>query len=197
MLYCRVITYMYIYMYIYICVCVCVCIIPGGGHGHPLQYFCLENPMGRGAWRATVHRVAKSQMWLKRLSSSSPTLCDPMDCRILPGACEAPLPMGFSRQKNWIGLPCPPPAVLPNPGIQSKSLMSLALAGKFLTTSATWKALITSCTFLNWELYKDFRVEEPFKWHKLHPQGFLRRKVCEESLLIILPWDSLSKNRKA
>ena len=55
-----------------ICVymCVCVCIIPGGGHGHPLQYFCLENPMGRGAWRATVHRVAKSQMWLKRLSST-------------------------------------------------------------------------------------------------------------------------------
>ena len=34
---------------------------PGGGHGHPLQYSCLENPMDRGAWRATVHGVAKSQ----------------------------------------------------------------------------------------------------------------------------------------
>ena len=34
---------------------------PGGGHGNPLQYSCLENPMDRGAWRATVHRVAKSQ----------------------------------------------------------------------------------------------------------------------------------------
>ena len=33
---------------------------PGGGHGNPLQYPCLENPMDRGAWRATVHRVAKS-----------------------------------------------------------------------------------------------------------------------------------------
>ena len=32
---------------------------PGGGNGHPLQYSCLENPMGRGAWRATVHGVAK------------------------------------------------------------------------------------------------------------------------------------------
>ena len=32
-----------------------------GGHGNPLQYSCLENPMDRGAWRATVHRVAKSQ----------------------------------------------------------------------------------------------------------------------------------------
>ena len=32
---------------------------PGGGHGNPLQYSCLENPMDRGAWQATVHRVAK------------------------------------------------------------------------------------------------------------------------------------------
>ena len=31
----------------------------GGGHGDPLQYSCLENPMDRGAWRATVHRVAR------------------------------------------------------------------------------------------------------------------------------------------
>ena len=41
-------------------------LIPGlgrslrGGHGNPLQYSCLENPMDRGAWRATVHRVTKS-----------------------------------------------------------------------------------------------------------------------------------------
>ena len=34
---------------------------PGGGHGYPLQYSCLENPMDRGAWRATVHKVTKSQ----------------------------------------------------------------------------------------------------------------------------------------
>jgi len=32
---------------------------PGGGHGSPLQYSCLENPMDREAWLATVHRVAK------------------------------------------------------------------------------------------------------------------------------------------
>ena len=30
---------------------------PGGGHGNPIQYFFLENPMDRGAWWATVHRV--------------------------------------------------------------------------------------------------------------------------------------------
>jgi len=33
---------------------------PGGGHGNPLQYSCLKNPMDRGTWPATVHRVAKS-----------------------------------------------------------------------------------------------------------------------------------------
>ena len=33
---------------------------PGGGHGNPLQYSCLENPTDRGAWRATVHEVAES-----------------------------------------------------------------------------------------------------------------------------------------
>ena len=32
----------------------------GGGHGNPLQYSCLENPVGRGAWWATPHGVAKS-----------------------------------------------------------------------------------------------------------------------------------------
>ena len=32
---------------------------PGGGHGNPLQYSCLENPVDRGAWQATVFRVAK------------------------------------------------------------------------------------------------------------------------------------------
>ena len=33
---------------------------PGGGNGNPLQYPCLENPMERGSWQATVHGVAKS-----------------------------------------------------------------------------------------------------------------------------------------
>ena len=34
---------------------------PGGGHGNPLQYSCLENPMDREAWRAAVHGVSESQ----------------------------------------------------------------------------------------------------------------------------------------
>ena len=36
-------------------------ISPGGGHGNPFEYSCLENPMDRGAWWAAVHGVAKSQ----------------------------------------------------------------------------------------------------------------------------------------
>ena len=42
---------------------------PGKGRGNPLQYFCLENLMDRGAWQATVHRVAKSRTQLKRVST--------------------------------------------------------------------------------------------------------------------------------
>ena len=35
---------------------------PGEGNGNPLQYSCLENPMDRGAWQATVHGIAESDM---------------------------------------------------------------------------------------------------------------------------------------
>ena len=42
---------------------------PGKAHGNPLQYSCLENLLDRGAWRATVHGVTKSQTGLKSLST--------------------------------------------------------------------------------------------------------------------------------
>ena len=51
---------------------------------------------------------------------------------------QAPLSMGFSRQEYWRGLP---PAGHPDPGIEPPFLMSPALAGRFFTTSDTWKAL--------------------------------------------------------
>ena len=43
---------------------------PGEGNGKTLQYSCLENPMDRGAWRATVHGVEKCQTRLKRLRTN-------------------------------------------------------------------------------------------------------------------------------
>ena len=48
---------------------------PGGGHGNPLQYSCLENPMDRGAWWAAVHKVAQNQTRLKQLNSSTNVYC--------------------------------------------------------------------------------------------------------------------------
>ena len=47
---------------------------PGGGHGNPLQYSCLEHPMDRGAWQATVHGVAESQTGLKQFSVQATTI---------------------------------------------------------------------------------------------------------------------------
>ena len=64
----------------------------------------------------------------------------PLFATVLTLALQAPLSMGFFRQEYWSRLPCPPPGYLPNPGIQPTSLRSLALAGRFFTTSATWKA---------------------------------------------------------
>ena len=66
-----------------------------------------------------------------------PTLCTV--------ACQAPLSIGFSRQEYWSGLPCPTPGDLLDPGIESESLISPALAGGFFTTSSTWE---TPKTFL-------------------------------------------------
>ena len=45
----------------------------GGGHGNLLQYSCLENPMDREAWWATVHSVAQGQTQLKQLSTAQHT----------------------------------------------------------------------------------------------------------------------------
>ena len=47
---------------------------PGGGHGRPLKFSCLENPMDRGAWQATVHRVAQRWTQLKGLSMHNASL---------------------------------------------------------------------------------------------------------------------------
>ena len=55
---------------------------------------------------------------------------------------QTPLSKGLSRQEYWGGVPCPPPEDLPNPGIKPTSPASPALAGRFFTTSTTWKPII-------------------------------------------------------
>ena len=95
---------------------------------------------------------------IKKLRQLLLTLCIPLK----PGSCvlnrfccvcvfvtlwtlarQAPLSMGFSKQAYWSGLPCPPPADLPHPGMEPASLTSPALAGRFVSTNATWEASIS------------------------------------------------------
>ena len=70
-----------------------------------------------------------------KLLQSCPTLCNTMDDS----------PSGSSvheilQQEYWSGLPCSPPGDLPNPGIEPLCITSPVLAGRFLTTNATWEA---------------------------------------------------------
>ena len=53
---------------------------------------------------------------------------------------QTPMPMGFSRQEHWNGMPCPPPGNHLNPQTEPASLTSPTLAGGFFTTSATREA---------------------------------------------------------
>ena len=64
-------------------------------------------------------------------------------------ALQTPPFIGFSRQKDWNGLPFPPPGHLPDPGIKLKSPASLALAGRFFTSEPLEKPLVYSGSFLN------------------------------------------------
>ena len=74
-----------------------------------------------------------SGMHAKSLHSCT-TLCDPMDCSP-PGSSVHK----DSRQEYWDELLCSPPGDPPNPGIELESLKSLALAGRFFSTSTIWE----------------------------------------------------------
>ena len=102
------------------------------GNGNPFQYSCLENPMNRGAWQATVHESMQSRFSCVRLFATLWTRGGPR---------QAPLSMRFSRHKYWSGLPWPPPGDLPDPRIKPASLMFPASV--FFTTRAIWEARAT------------------------------------------------------
>ena len=63
---------------------------------------------------------------------------------------QAPLSMGFSWQEYWSGLPFPSPGDLTDPGIKAASLMSLALAGRFFSTSTIWEAHLIWSEYLEY-----------------------------------------------
>ena len=65
---------------------------PGEGHSNPLQYSCLENPMNRGAWWATVHRVAQSWAQLKWLNTHT-YVCMEAGSRVRDKNCSPNYPL--------------------------------------------------------------------------------------------------------
>ena len=68
---------------------------PGGGHGNPLRYSCLENPMDTGAWWATVHRAEKSRTQMKRFSMHSMY-------KFCQEKCLLTAPGPLLKEINWI-----------------------------------------------------------------------------------------------
>ena len=156
--------------------------------------------MDRGAWWAiqsmglqrighnwesfTFHFQEILKCWVGRslnTSSEAPAWvlscfrCIPLCVTLWTAVCQAPLPIGFSRQEYWSGLPFPPPGDLPNPGIKPSSPVSPVLAGGFFTTSATWEAPLQVHPWANrsgseesWELLKSWASR--LSWRAILPQ---------------------------
>ena len=121
---------------------------------------------------------------------------------------QVPLPMGFSRQEYWSGLPCPPPGDLPGPGIKLTSLMSSALAGRFFTTHTTWEAQgvpYSSLIFPGWNLESDYSLgaggthyyiprltilPESFQWTELGTQTDTRTIILIVCVCVCMFWIS-------
>ena len=73
---------------------------------------------------------------------------------------QAPLSMEFSRQEYWSGLPLPTSRDLPDPGVEPVSLVSPSLAGRFLTTSATWVRYIFFIYTLLTQAIYTFKIKQ-------------------------------------
>ena len=109
---------------------------------------------------------------------------------VTPGtvALQAPLPMGFSRQEYWSGLPCSPLGDRPNPGTEPKSLMSPALTGGFFTTSITWSVdCLSSNSQLNLESCQNsatprIKCEAELLHGKSRACGFCSLSSCISSI---------------
>ena len=112
---------------------------PGGGNGNPLQYYCWENPMNRGAWRTTVHGVAKS--WT-RLSDFTFSLSFFLQIYLLielprwlcgkESACQCRRPRfnPWVRKNLWRRKWQPSPVFLPGKSHGERSLVGYNLWGR-------------------------------------------------------------------
>ena len=105
---------------------------PGGGHGNPLQNSCLENPMDRGAWQATVGRVIRSQTWLKWLNTQSEAhriLGYAAGERVKLGLAHGPRPVLKARVLHWV-------SGLLSSGLMEHLVSSWAVGGTTSTEAA-------------------------------------------------------------
>ena len=113
----------------------CVCVLYINTGETVCQYILFS---WTDVWKYTFSHYAFRSLYTTKLCMRAKlfqlclTLCDPMDCSLSVSSVHRIFLAG--------GLPCPPPGDLPNPGIETASLMSPALAGRFFVTSATWKA---------------------------------------------------------
>ena len=116
----------------------------GGGHGNPLQYFCLENPTDRGNWWATVHGVTKSRTRLKRLSVHPRPVINPLlpscgdtwtlqrwllkECswKSLSNSAELPPHREWGQRRRWH----PTPVLLPGKSHGRRSLVGCRSWGR-------------------------------------------------------------------
>ena len=132
--------------------------IPVGGHGPPQEadisrfYSCPRNVQRR------QHHGPGDAGALGHGAVSTPTTPPGIRVCVLSLSCharlrfQAPLSMEFSRQEYWSGRPYSPARDLPDPGVEPRSLTSSALAGRFLTSSATREVnAIRQGTFLCFE----------------------------------------------
>ena len=107
---------------------------PGEGHGNPLQNSCLENPMDRGGWQVTVHRVATSWTQLKQLSRHTLSF------------------NGFGRWSpevlsGFLRVPC---ELGTGPGLEFQPLWVLCSLPSPAVCWATWNHVNSQCPFPRW-----------------------------------------------
>ena len=154
----------------------------GGGHGNPLQYSCLENPMDRGAWRVTVQEVIKRWAWLKQLSMHAMWFKESINisrnlvimniltlkCRqrsimyseracSVCGDCQAPLSMGFpARILEWIANSSPRGSSWPK---DRNCVSHVSFIGRWILYHwATWEAHKAQHCFLKFNKWVTWGV---------------------------------------
>ena len=104
-------------------------------------------------------------------------------------ACQVSLSMGFPRQEYWSGLSFPSSGDLPNPGIETASLMSPALAGGSFTTSTTWEAAPKNWCF--WTVVLEKTLESALDCQERNqPWIFIGRTDTEVEAPILWPSDA-------